>query len=64
MRGDVTESAGLAEAMQGSDVVIHNAGVYELGADRATIDRMMRVNVDGTENIMAVAHAAGMGKVV
>lgn len=64
VRGDVTESAGLAEAMRGSDLLIHNAGVYELGADRATIDRMMAVNVDGTENIMAAAHAAGMGKVV
>jgi dihydroflavonol-4-reductase len=64
VRGDVTDSAGLAEAMQGSDVVIHNAGVYELGADRATIDRMMRVNVDGTENMMAAAHAAGVAKVV
>jgi dihydroflavonol-4-reductase len=64
VRGDVTEPAGLAEAMQGSDVVIHNAGVYELGADRATIDRMMSVNVGGTENTMAAAHAAGVRKVV
>jgi nucleoside-diphosphate-sugar epimerase len=64
VRGDVTEPAGLVEAMQGSDVVIHNAGVYELGADRATVDRMTSVNVGGTENMMAAAHAAGVGKVV
>lgn len=49
VRGDVTDPAGLTEAMQGADVVIHNAGVYELGADRATINRMMAVNVSGTE---------------
>lgn len=64
VRGDVTEPAGLAEAMRGSDVVLHNAGVYELGADRATIDRMMSVNVGGTESVMAAAHAAGVGKVL
>jgi dihydroflavonol-4-reductase len=64
VRGDVTGSAGLTEAMQGADVVIHNAGVYELGADRATIDRMMAVNVGGTENVMAAADAGGTGKVV
>lgn len=64
VRGDVTEPAGLAAAMQGSDVLIHNAGVYELGADRATIDRMTQVNVGGTENVMAAAHEAGVGKVV
>lgn len=64
VRGDVAHPSGLSEAMQGADVVIHNAGVYELGADRATIDRMMAVNVGGTENIMAAAHAGGVGKVV
>ena len=64
VRGDVTEPAGLAAALADSDVVIHNAGVYELGADRATIARMTRVNVDGTDNVMAAAHAAGVGKVV
>ncbi|MBC7939683.1 MAG: SDR family NAD(P)-dependent oxidoreductase [Chitinophagaceae bacterium] len=64
VQGDVTEPAGLAAALAGSDVVIHNAGVYELGADRATAARMMSVNVDGTENMMAAAHAAGVGKVV
>lgn len=64
VRGDVTDPTGLSAAMQGSDVLIHNAGVYELGADRATIDRMTSVNVGGTENMMAAAHAAGVGKVV
>jgi len=64
VRGDVTAPAGLAEAMQGADGVIHNAGVYELGADSATIARMMRVNVDGTEHTLAAAQSAGVGKVV
>ncbi|HUG26467.1 NAD-dependent epimerase/dehydratase family protein [Piscinibacter sp.] len=64
VQGDVTEPTGLAAALEGSDVVIHNAGVYEFGADRATMARMTRVNVDGTENMMAAAHAAGVSKVV
>jgi dihydroflavonol-4-reductase len=64
VRGDVTQPTGLAEALQRADLVIHNAGVYELGADRATVARMMAVNVDGTENVLAAAHAAQVGKVV
>ena len=31
VRGDVAEPAGLPRAMQGSDVVMHNAGVYDAG---------------------------------
>lgn len=50
--------------MRGADVLIHNAGVYELGADSATVAWMMAVNVGGTENVMAAAHAAGVGRSV
>ena len=38
-QGDVTNPEGLASAMAGADVVIHNAGVYEFGADAATAVR-------------------------
>ncbi len=33
--GDVTERESMRAAMNGAQVVIHNAGVYELGVDAA-----------------------------
>jgi uncharacterized protein YbjT (DUF2867 family) len=45
--GDVTVPEGLAEAVRGSDVLIHNAGNYEIAADTVTQQRMTQVNVDG-----------------
>ncbi|MGA2493747.1 MAG: SDR family NAD(P)-dependent oxidoreductase [Roseiarcus sp.] len=57
-QGDVTNPQGLASAMAGADVTIHNAGVVEIGADAATARRMQAVNVGGTENILSAASAA------
>jgi dihydroflavonol-4-reductase len=53
--GDVTEPQGLAEAMRGFDVLLHNAGVYELGVDAAQAQRMQQVNVQGTDNVLGAA---------
>jgi dihydroflavonol-4-reductase len=58
--GDVTRSEGLVKAMAGMDVVVHNAGVYELGADAATRERMQRVNVNGTDHVLGAALQAGV----
>lgn len=58
--GDVTRAAGLREAMAGIDLLLHNAGVYELGADAATARRMQQVNVQGTDIVLGAAHAAGV----
>lgn len=58
--GDVTESSGLADAMRGCNVVLHNAGVYEFGLDKASIQRMQRVNVQGTDNVLGAALKAGV----
>jgi dihydroflavonol-4-reductase len=64
VHGDVTRAPGLAEAMAGMDVVIHNAGVYEIGADAATIERMQSVNIEGTRNVLSAALAAGAPRVI
>lgn len=58
--GDVTQAAGLAEAMRGFDVLLHNAGVYEFGVNSAEAQRMQQVNVQGTENVLAAALQAGV----
>lgn len=62
--GDVTVPEGLTDAVRGSDVLIHNAGVYEVSADTVTQQRMTRVNVDGTRNILEAALAAGVPRTV
>jgi nucleoside-diphosphate-sugar epimerase len=64
VRGDVTRPDGLAEAMRGADVVIHNAGVYELGAGERERERMQIVNVQGTDTVLGAALAAGVPRTV
>lgn len=64
LRGDVTQPAGLREAMQGADAVVHNAGVYEIGANRALVGRMQAVNVDGTRHVLGAAREAGVPRAV
>lgn len=64
VRGDVTRPDGLAQAMAGADVVIHNAGVYELGTDRALRERMQAVNVLGTDHVLGAALAAAVPRTV
>ena len=58
--GDVTRSEGLVKAMAGSDLVIHNAGIYEFGANAATQSRMQQANVVGTDLVLGAAMQAAV----
>ncbi|MFC1463618.1 MAG: SDR family oxidoreductase [Candidatus Brachytrichaceae bacterium NZ_4S206] len=60
--GDVTEPASLGAAMAGVDVVFHVAAVADYW--RSDASRMMRVNVDGTRNVLQAALDAGVRRVV
>ncbi|MGA2549105.1 MAG: NAD-dependent epimerase/dehydratase family protein [Burkholderiaceae bacterium] len=62
--GDVTQSASLRDLVSGTDVVMHNAGVYELGVNRAAAERMRAVNVEGTKHVLAAALEAGVPRCV
>ena len=62
--GDVTSPAGLQAAMAGADLVVHNAGVYELGASREERERMRRVNVEGTDAVLGAACRAGIPRTI
>jgi dihydroflavonol-4-reductase len=62
--GDVTRKDGLAQAMAGADVVLHNAGVYELGASPRERRRMQLVNVHGTDHVLGAALQAGIARTV
>ena len=52
--GDVTDRASVEKALDGVEVVYHSAALYELGT--ANPEYMERVNVGGTENVLAAAH--------
>jgi dihydroflavonol-4-reductase len=58
--GDVTQPEGLRPGMDGSDLVLHNAGVYEFGSDAALRARMETVNVQGTANVLGAALETGV----
>ena len=50
--------------MKGADLVIHNAGYYEYGTDKAGRARMQAVNVTGTDNVLSAARALNVAKTV
>ena len=60
VRGDVTTGAGLAEAMQGADAVIHLVGI--ITETRAAT--FHQVHVEGTRNVLAAARTAGVDRLV
>jgi dihydroflavonol-4-reductase len=64
VQGDVATAFELTSVLEKSDVLIHSAGVYELGADRATRRRMHDVNVKGTDAMLSAAYAAGVPRVI
>lgn len=56
--GDVTDRASLVSAMRDVDAVFHLAAIYALWL-RDT-ERMWRVNVDGTRNVLELARERGL----
>ncbi|MEW5829201.1 MAG: NAD-dependent epimerase/dehydratase family protein [Chloroflexota bacterium] len=62
VRGDVLEPETLPLAMEGMDVVFHAAGVVDYW--RQGVERMYRVNVVGTRNIMEAGLRSGVDRVV
>ena len=56
--GDVTDRGSVAAALEGVSVVHHAAALYEIGTQQA--DRMRRVNVDGTRNVLEEAAQRGI----
>ena len=60
--GDVTDPASLIAAMDGVDVVFHVAAVADYW--RSDPDRLMRVNVQGTRNVLQAARDRRVRRVV
>jgi nucleoside-diphosphate-sugar epimerase len=62
--GDITDRASMRAAMDGADIVVHNAGHFEYGVNRAGRERMRTVNVSGTENVLGLARELGIPRTV
>lgn len=58
---DVTDPAAVAGALEGADVVAHLATRLDPGGD---VERMWRVNVDGTRHVCDAAAAVGARRIV
>jgi UDP-glucose 4-epimerase len=60
IKGDVLDKATLKDAMKGTDIVIHAAGIA--GIDTVIINPVltMQVNMIGTANALEAAHENGV----
>ena len=58
--GDITQRESMRAGMQGADLLIHNAGQYELGLTGSAIQAMQAINVLGTENVLGLALELGI----
>jgi nucleoside-diphosphate-sugar epimerase len=64
VQGDILDPESLRAGMAGTDLVVHNAGWYELGLDSEGEKRMTDINVRGTENVLQAALELGISRTV
>lgn len=62
--GDVTDYDRLASAMWNIDVVIHAAAIKYIPEAEFNVDECIKVNVDGSRNVLKAASNAGVSQVV
>ena len=62
--GDVTDRESMRIGMAGADVVIHNAGWYEMGISNGARTLMHSINVKGTNNVLSLALELGVPRTV
>jgi dihydroflavonol-4-reductase len=62
--GDLSDTAAIAEGLEGVDAAIHGAAVYEVGIPQSEHAAMYEANVVGTDNVLRAALQAKTPKVV
>ena len=62
--GDVTDRESVRTHMIGADLVVHNAGWFELGVTGKARQRMHAINVTGTDNVLGLALELGVPRTV
>ena len=60
--GDIIDRESMREGMQGSDVVFHVAGWYQLGSRNWM--QAESINVAGTRNVLRLAYELGVPKII
>jgi len=60
--GDVTDRESMREGMRGSDVVFHTASASDF--TRRELARCESVNVDGTRNVLGLAHELDIPRII
>jgi nucleoside-diphosphate-sugar epimerase len=64
VQGDILDRESMRTHMAGVEVVVHNAGMYEIGLDAAGNKHMHDINVQGTDNVLGLAHELGIPRAV
>lgn len=62
--GDITERESMYAAMTGMEIVVHCAGQYDYGMNSVGKQRMRSVNVNGTENVLGLAHELNIPRTI
>jgi nucleoside-diphosphate-sugar epimerase len=62
--GDIIDYESMRACMKGADIVVHNAGLYELGVTGNARKHMYAVNVIGTDNVLSMAQELGVPRTV
>ena len=60
--GDITDTASMRPGMEGSDIVFHIAGWYEIGASNS--GQAEGINVGGTRRVLRLANELNIPKIV
>jgi len=60
--GDITDILSLEEAMEGAEQVYHAAALLAFGGN--SLDKMLKINVEGTANVVNVALSQGVQKLL
>lgn len=60
--GDITDTASMRDGMEGSDVVFHIAGWYEIGSQKG--GQAEGINVGGTRRVLRLANELNIPKIV
>jgi dihydroflavonol-4-reductase len=64
VQGDLSDTETIRSALEGCDVAIHGAAIYEIGVPASEREPMRQANVVGTENVLRACQDAGTPKVV
>lgn len=62
--GDLSDQDRLAVQIRGSEAVVHNAALYEVGIPTSRHQALKEANVDGTANVLNACLTAGVPRVL